>query len=241
MAKTVSDEETQLRKRARRRLVGSITLVIAAVVILPMVLDSKPEQRIEEIDIRIPSEDAVDELGPESEASGGTSDRATSDTDVRGIQAANEPPNKAPNQAPPQSSGKPATFAKGAAEKPHTAGTGDTGSRLASSSAAGSAKGTALPINSELFVVQLGAFTDPAKANQKLQSLQAKDIASVIGVEAYTETIKAEKGLDKNVEKSVGKGDITRVRVGPFRSREEAENAREKLKTLGFSGVVADK
>ncbi len=70
MAKTVSEEEIQLRKRARRRLVGSITLVIAAVVILPMVLDSKPEQRIEEIDIRIPSEDAVDELGPESEAAG---------------------------------------------------------------------------------------------------------------------------------------------------------------------------
>jgi len=237
VAKTVSEEETQLRKRARRRLVGSITLVIAAVVILPMVLDSKPEQRIEEIDIRIPSENAVDELGPESEASGGTSDRVTSDTDVRGTQAANEPPNR----APPQSSGKPARPAKGAVEKPHAAGTEETGSRLASSSATGSAKGTALPVNSELFVVQLGAFTDPAKANQKLQSLQAKDIASVVGAEAYTETIKAEKGLDKNVEKGIGKGDITRVRVGPFRSREEAENAREKLKTLGFSGVVADK
>ena len=89
--------------------------------------------------------------------------------------------------------------------------------------------------------MQLGAFTDPAKAGQKLQSLRAKDIASIISAEAYTETIKAEKGLDKNVEKGVGKGDITRVRVGPFRSREEAENAREKLKTLGFSGVVADK
>ncbi len=237
MAKTVSEEETQLRKRARRRLVGSITLVIAAVVILPMVLDSKPEQRIEEIDIRIPSEDAVDELGPESEAAGGSPGKVTPETDVSGIQGATE----APNQAASQSPGKPAAPAKGAVEKPHTAGTGDTGSRLASSSAAGSAKGTALPVNSELFVVQLGAFTDPAKANQKLQSLQAKDIASVIGVEAYTETIKAEKGLDKNVEKGVGKGDITRVRVGPFRSREEAENAREKLKTLGFSGVVADK
>ena len=237
MAKTVSEEETQLKKRARRRLVGSITLVIAAVVILPMVLDSKPEQRIEEIDIRIPSEDAVDELGPESEAAGGTSGQTTPDSHVNGTQAANE----APNQAAPQSSGKPAAPAKGAVEKPHAAGTAETGSRLASSSAAGSAKGTASPVNSELFVVQLGAFTDPAKASQKLQSLRAKDITSIISADAYTETIKAEKGLDKNVEKGVGKGDITRVRVGPFRSREEAENAREKLKTLGFSGVVADK
>lgn len=237
MAKTVSEEEIQLRKRARRRLVGSITLVIAAVVILPMVLDSKPEQRIEEIDIRIPSEDAVDELGPESEAAGVVRGKVTTETDVNGMQGATETPNQAVSQSPR----KPATFPKGAVEKPNAVGSGDTGSRLASNSAAGSAKGTPPPFNSELFVVQLGAFTDPAKANQKLQSLQAKDIASVIGAEAYTETIKAEKGLDKNVEKGIGKGDITRVRVGPFRSREEAENAREKLKTLGFSGVVADK
>ena len=121
MAKTVSEEEIQLRKRARRRLVGAITLVIAAVVILPMVLDSKPEQRSQEIDIRIPSEDSVDELGPESEATPAERPTGhTSDTDLIGIQAANEPPNPAPTQAPPQSSGKPATFAKGAAEKPHT-------------------------------------------------------------------------------------------------------------------------
>lgn len=236
MAKTVSEEEVQLRKRARRRLVGSITLVIAAVVILPMVLDSKPEQRIEEIDIRIPSEDAVDELGPESEAAGAVPGKVTTETNVNGIQGATETPNQGASQSPR----KPATFPKGAVEKPNAVGSGDTGSRLASSSAAGSAKRTP-PLNSELFVVQLGAFTDQAKANQKLQSLQAKDIASVIGAEAYTETIKAEKGLDKNVEKGIGKGDITRVRVGPFRSREEAEHAREKLKTLGFSGVVADK
>ncbi|MEO8767748.1 MAG: SPOR domain-containing protein, partial [Nitrosospira sp.] len=64
MAKTVSEEEIQLRKRARRRLVGAVTLVIAAVVILPMVLDNKPEQRSQEIDIRIPSEDSTDEFIP---------------------------------------------------------------------------------------------------------------------------------------------------------------------------------
>ena len=107
VAKTVSEEETQLRKRARRRLVGSITLVIAAVVILPMVLDSKPEQRIEEIDIRIPSEDAVDELGPESEASGGSPGKVTPDTDVSGIQGANEAPNQAQALRNPPASPRP--------------------------------------------------------------------------------------------------------------------------------------
>ena len=55
MAKTaVSDEEIQLRKRARRRLVGAIALVLLAVVFLPMVLDHEPKQRPQEVNIQIP-------------------------------------------------------------------------------------------------------------------------------------------------------------------------------------------
>ena len=55
MAKTpVSQEEIQLRKRARRRLVGAIALVLMAIVVLPMVLDGEPRQRPENIDVQIP-------------------------------------------------------------------------------------------------------------------------------------------------------------------------------------------
>ena len=41
MARPISDEELQLKKRARRRLVGAIVLVTAVAVVLPMVLDSR--------------------------------------------------------------------------------------------------------------------------------------------------------------------------------------------------------
>ena len=57
--------------------------------------------------------------------------------------------------------------------------------------------------------MQLGAFSDPVKARQQQQSLISKD------KKAYTETLKTDKG------------EITRVRVGPFRTREEAESMRE--------------
>jgi DedD protein len=235
VAKTVSEEEIQLRKRARRRLVGSITLVIAAVVILPMVLDSKPERRIEEIDIRIPSEDAVDELGPESEVATEAPERIAQETAASEMQRAPQPSSQSPDRAVPSVKG-----AKGAIEKPD-AGVG--GTAPLTKDAAGSPKALSPPGDSDLFVVQLGAFTDPAKANQKLQSLLAKDIASVTGAGAYTETLRIDKGVERNAEKGVGagKGGITRVRVGPFSTREEADNAREKLKMLGFNGVVADK
>src|SRR5215218_1472269 len=55
MARPISDEELQLKKRARRRLVGAIVLVTAVAVILPMVLDSEPRPVTQNVDIQIPS------------------------------------------------------------------------------------------------------------------------------------------------------------------------------------------
>ena len=58
MARNVSDEELQLKKRARRRLVGAIVLVTAVAVVLPMILDSEPKPATQNINIQIPSPDA---------------------------------------------------------------------------------------------------------------------------------------------------------------------------------------
>jgi len=46
------------KQRARRRLVGAVALVVAAVVILPMVLDSHPKPVTDDISIDIPSRPA---------------------------------------------------------------------------------------------------------------------------------------------------------------------------------------
>src|SRR5450830_1423341 len=54
----VNEQEIQFKKRARRRLVGAVALVLLMITILPMVLDdhtSKPPQQ--EIAITIPSQD----------------------------------------------------------------------------------------------------------------------------------------------------------------------------------------
>jgi DedD protein len=207
MAKTVSEEEIQLRKRARRRLVGAITLVIAAVVILPMVLDSKPEPRSQEIDIRIPSEDFAGEftpgVGPRIEAP--LPLIAGSEESVTGVQQDQQKKSVSPTES--------AQSTHESIEKPVAASPDSKAESVA-------AKVIAPP---DAFVVQLGAFSDPAKAKQQQQGLIPKDI------KAYTETLKTDKG------------EITRVRVGPFRTREEAEDTREKLKKLGFDSVVTDK
>ena len=206
MAKAVNEEEIQLRKRARRRLIGAITLVIAAVVILPMVLDSKPEQRRQEIDIRIPSEDLADEftpgVAPRMDAPAVTEESAT------GLQQDQQKKSRSSVESAPsvhESVQKPVVVGKNPDPKVVESG----GSKVAGAT--------------DAFVVQLGAFSDPVKARQQLQGLVQK------GTKAYTETLKTEKG------------EVTRVRVGPFRTREEAEDARGKLKKSGLDGVVADK
>jgi len=58
MARPLSDEELQLRKRARRRLIGAIALVTAVAVVLPMVLDSEPRPVGQDVNIKIPAPDS---------------------------------------------------------------------------------------------------------------------------------------------------------------------------------------
>jgi DedD protein len=57
-----SEQEIQFRKRARRRLVGAIALVLLMVTVLPMVLDDQqtPEAPLPEVAISIPSQDGDD-------------------------------------------------------------------------------------------------------------------------------------------------------------------------------------
>ena len=235
MAKTVSEEEIQLRKRARRRLVGAIAMVIAAVVILPMVLDSQPERGNHDIDIRIPGEDAVAELAP----------------DMESLDEAPEPPG-------PLSRGKSATETpaaparstqeKSEAEKPKPPAAGspaalrgmDTGlrERSASQSEAASTDASTAPARipdtgargeageavagEGRFVVQSGAFSNPSKAEQQVRRLESS------GIGAYTEAF----GSDKN--------QVTRVRIGPFSTREEADRVRKQLKDMGLGAVVTE-
>ena len=53
------DAQLQLKKRARRRLVGAVAFAGLAAVILPMVMDEEPKQQVQDIQIRIPGQDAA--------------------------------------------------------------------------------------------------------------------------------------------------------------------------------------
>jgi DedD protein len=73
---------------------------------------------------------------------------------------------------------------------------------------------------SEDFVVQLGAFSNAANARALQRKLQENRF------KAYTEVIKSSNG------------ERTRVRVGPYDSREAAEKARQRMRALKL--VIGD-
>lgn len=52
-----NDSQDDLKKRARRRLVGSAALALAAVIVLPMVMDHEPRTPTQDVQIRIPGQE----------------------------------------------------------------------------------------------------------------------------------------------------------------------------------------
>ena len=64
MAKQQTEDELNLRRKARRRLIGAIALTLAVVVILPMVLDSEPKSTGNDIDLSIPDPDKAGAFVP---------------------------------------------------------------------------------------------------------------------------------------------------------------------------------
>jgi DedD protein len=64
MAKQIStEEESTLKRQARRRLIGAVALVLAIVVFLPMLFDDEPSPTTaSDIELRIPDRDKVPPL-----------------------------------------------------------------------------------------------------------------------------------------------------------------------------------
>jgi len=56
MARTISDEQLQLKRRARRRLIGAIAVVTLMVVLLPPFLDVEHRPAKQDINLQIPNQ-----------------------------------------------------------------------------------------------------------------------------------------------------------------------------------------
>jgi DedD protein len=237
MAKAPTEEQSQLKRRARRRLVGSIALVTVVAVVLPWVMETEPRNGEQPIAIQIPSPEsskfdpkptpapaALPEQAPAAPSgavSGGQPEQqkvieAPTDEALRAEQdKVLSPPVKpsATKSAPAKDKGPEMRAAEPA--KKTTDKAEDSADRKAPPKTAAA--------DGKAYVVQVAALIDADKAIEIQKALAAK------GLKAYTEKVKTVNG------------EVTRVRVGPFNGRDAAEKERARMKSLGFDGNVAPK
>ncbi len=236
MAKSISEEELQLRKRARRRLIGAIALVTIVAVFLPMALDHEPKPVNQDISIRIPPSSSgtfTSKLAPmpdaKSAAKPASAPPVPSATSVKGDapKAAAVPVAKpaAEAQTSPAFDTEAAPPKKPAVAQPKATQAKPEAKPPAKSAPAPKAADHAQPAAKSAggYVVQVAALNDADKAKQMQESIAAA------GVKSYTEVV------------PVVNGQVTRVRAGPFASRDEAEKIRDQLKSMGLTGNIVAK
>jgi DedD protein len=223
MARPLSDEELQLRKRARRRLIGAIALVTAVAVVLPMVLDSEPRPVSQDVNIKIPAPDSggfTSKVAPAPQLKPAPQLETAPAVKPSGTTAAPTEPAAAAakHEAVASTEKTPAAKPAAPAEPPAPAVKSTAKTVAAKEPAAKTAKAP-----NGHFVVQVAALSDAEKAKQMRQQISAA------GIKSYTEVVKTVKG------------DVTRVRAGPFATREAAEKVQKQLKAIGLEGKVVPK
>ena len=219
-------EHLEIKKRARRRLVGAIALALLAAIVLPVMMEQEPRPTTADIQITIPDRNAgAEPARPATALPDGTSFPTVVPGPEEQMPAAAAEPAPAPAELVPPTAATPAPDAEPPSKTARPeAGKTDAGkaeAARAESAAAEAARARAILEGKEVprgdsFVLQIGAFSDADKAERLAAELKKQGFA------AYTEHA----------------GKVVRVRVGPVAGRSAADKAAVQLKVLGFSTVI---
>lgn len=276
---TDSPEDTQLKRRARRRLIGAIALVLLAVIVLPMIFDAEQKPLDQDVSVQIPAQgeyvakppaqtpaapapdakaapDAAKEAPKEANKDG--KDAVTLPGDNKGgalapppapdakdapkaeskDAAKDAPKAEAAKDAAKDSAKADAAKAKADAEKAKADEARAKAKALADEKARAKAEseraaallngGGSAPTSGKSdkvasaggFALQIGAFSSVEKAQE------ARDKLSAAGLSSYAEKV------------TTANGEVTRVRAGPFPSKDAAEAAKAKIAGLGFANAA---
>jgi DedD protein len=229
---TVSDAELEIKKRARRRLLGAVVIALVAVIVLPLALRNSEEPRsVPDMQVSIP-ERGESELSPD----GRENDSESADTEVviepDAASDAPEPsvvddtPSSLPEPSPaPQASVAPEQPASPPAartpeeprhspSRPGTTQKEDAEVARVQALLDGKSPG-ATGVPGQVFI-QVGAFGSTDRADRHVKELNDQGFA------AY-----AEKA-----------GKVTRVRIGPL-PKSESEQVVARLKAKGYKTLVS--
>lgn len=225
------------RTRARRRLIGAVVLLAVGVIVFPLVFETQPRPVAVNVPIEVPArkDTAVAAAKPARPA---PVPATAAEVPVDPPPAAAAPASAAGLVTPTPTPSTPATppNAAMAASKPAAAVAKaekvEPTEKVAKAEKAAEAERAKSLLEGKpvavapaasaagRFVVQAGAYTDAAALRE------ARDKIERLGLKTYTQVVETDAGRR------------TRVRIGPFASREEADRAAAKLKGAALPAAV---
>jgi len=237
-----ADSVEVIRKRARHRLMGSVVLVLGAVVGLPLLFDSQPRPVAIDTPIVIPdrnqvspvsatagsaktgaikeglAQDQVIAAGQTGAAKSAVTNSAGLDPHEEVVPKDSKPEAKAEAKLEPKSELK----AEAKSEPKSEPKSENKPDAKEAAKAKALLDGKEAPNSGDAVrsVVQVGAYADLAKAKEARAKLESA------GFKTYTQEIDTKDG--KRI----------RVRVGPFATKEEADKTAEKIRKLNLQTSV---
>lgn len=222
--KVNNDPVDELKRRSRRRLVGSIALFLAAIIVVPALVENEPSQTSSDIELvvpdrpsaEIPTQAPVPPESPTIEASRSTQEQAVATAPVA---PPVEPPPLVSEPAPepkvePRPEIKPAPKAE---IKPDIKQEAKPEPKVEPKTEPKIEDPIAAFAKAEVYWVQVAAVSDKARADALSKELSGK-------------------GFPAKVEStSTGNGTVYRVRVGPISGQTKADETKAKLAAAGYS------
>ena len=211
-----NDPVDALKRRSRRRLVGSIALFLAAIIIVPALVETESSQTPSNVELIVPERPSVDTMPQEVVAEEQTQaiskpvvvDKLPESTTAQGSKQSEPKPEvqKKPEQKPEAKKIEPKVEPKKNESK--SKADDDLIARFAE-----------LDENAQYWV-QVAAVSDKNRAYNLRTELAGKGFSSKVEV------------ADQNG------GSVYRVRVGPFSDHNKADGIRSQLANSGYQGRV---
>jgi DedD protein len=246
------DSTEKLRQRANRRLLGASVLLLIAIIMVPIFLEREPPPLPDNVDVKIPPVEGTkfEPKFPDGKKGAGAS---VAPTEVPAITE----PTGAQAGVPPAATGAVAVAGATSAAKPND-GVVTKETQKAAALAGEKAVEKATPKEPQKAIAKeppKEIAKDSKKADAKESAKEPTKsadpsrkpgqlIVQLIAVRdaaAAKDTFNKAKSLKFPVyteSLDVANGTVTRVRLGPYDSKQAAENARAKLAQAGFEAKV---
>ena len=210
-----------MRRRARHRLIGASVLVVVGVLGFPLLFDTQPRPVSVDIAVDIPDRANSKPLASASSATKQTPLSTGAGLDPKEEVVAKPEPKAESAVAAVAPVAKPEVKAEPVKSEPAKAEPAKVDVKAAEAKPAETKQAASdTKADAPRFVVQVGAFSDEAKAREVRVKLEKA------GYKTYTHVADTKEGKR------------TRVRVGPFTSRDEADKAAHKIKQLQLQPQV---